>query len=83
MNSKELPIEEFNEVCVSSVLQFNDDRTFEVYKMTNLLSGKPIEYLEYKKLLIKEVKEIDVVKVKKDTDKALNKFINSLKKGGK
>ena len=83
MSSKELPIEEFNEVCVSSVLQFNDDRTFEVYKMTNLLSGKPIEYLEYKKLLIKEVKEIDVVKVKKDTDKALNKFINSLKKGGK
>lgn len=83
MSSKELPIEEFNEVCVSSVLQFNDDRTFEVYKMTNLLSEKPIEYLEYKKLLIKEVKEIDVVKVKKDTDKALNKFINSLKKGGK
>ena len=47
------------------------------------MASEKMSFFEYKEKLEKmSSKEIDVDKVKKDTNKALNSFINSLKKEG-
>ena len=47
------------------------------------MASEKMSFFEYKEKLEKMTsKEIDVDKVKKNTNKALNSFINSLKKEG-
>ena len=83
MNLKETDLDEFNFIVFNTLEQFYDDRLFEIYNLNNFMASEKMSYFEYKeKLEKKHSKEIDIEKVKKDTNKALNSFINSLKKEG-
>lgn len=83
MNLKETDLDEFNFIVFNTLEQFYDDRLFKIYNLNNFMSNEKMSYFEYKeKLEKKHYKEIDIEKVKKDTNKALNSFINSLKKEG-
>ncbi len=83
MSLKETDLDEFNFIVFNTLEQFYDDRLFEIYNLNNFMASEKMSYFEYKeKLEKKHSKEIDIEKVKKDTNKALNSFINSLKKEG-
>ena len=83
MNLKETDLDEFNFIVFNTLEQFYDDRLFKIYNLNNFMSNEKMSYFEYKeKLEKKHSKDIDIEKVKKDTNKALNSFINSLKKEG-
>ena len=83
MSLKETDLEEFNFIIFNTLEQFYDDRLFEIYNLNNLMASEKMSFFEYKEKLEKMTsKEIDVDKVKKNTNKALNSFINSLKKEG-
>ena len=83
MSLKETDLDEFNFIIFNTLEQFYDDRLFEIYNLNNLMSSEKMSFFEYKEKLEKMTsKEIDVDKVKKNTNKALNSFINSLKKEG-
>lgn len=83
MNLKEVGLEEFNFIVLEVIGQFYDDRLFEIYNLSNTLSSEKLSFTEYKEKLEEVVnKKTDVERVKKDTSKALEVFINSLKKEG-
>ena len=83
MSLKETDLDEFNFIVFNTLEQFYDDRLFEIYNLNNFMSNEKMSFFEYKEKLEKmSSKEIDVDKVKKDTNKALSSFINSLKKEG-
>lgn len=83
MSLKETDLDEFNFIVFNTLEQFYDDRLFEIYNLNNLMASEKMSFFEYKEKLEKMTsKEIDVDKVKKNTNKALNSFINSLKKEG-
>lgn len=83
MSLKETDLDEFNFIIFNTLEQFYDDRLFEIYNLNNLMASEKMSFFEYKEKLEKMTsKEIDVDKVKKNTNKALNSFINSLKKEG-
>ena len=83
MSLRETDLDEFNFIVFNTLEQFYDDRLFEIYNLNNFMASEKMSYFEYKeKLEKKHSKEIDIEKVKKDTNKALNSFINSLKKEG-
>lgn len=83
MSLKETDLDEFNFIVFNTLEQFYDDRLFEIYNLNNFMASEKMSFFEYKEKLEKMYsKEIDVDKVKKDTNKALNSFINSLKKEG-
>ena len=83
MSLKETDLDEFNFIIFNTLEQFYDDRLFEIYNLNNLMASEKMSFFEYNEKLEKMTsKEIDVDKVKKNTNKALNSFINSLKKEG-
>ena len=83
MSLRETDLDEFNFIVFNTLEQFYDDRLFEIYNLSNFMSSEKMSFFEYKEKLEKMTsKEIDVDKVKKNTNKALNSFINSLKKEG-
>ena len=83
MSLRETDLDEFNFIVFNTLEQFYDDRLFEIYNLNNFMASEKMSFFEYKEKLEKMCsKEIDVDKVKKDTNKALNSFINSLKKEG-
>ena len=83
MNLKEVDLEEFNFIVLEVIGQFYDDRLFEIYNLSNTLSSEKLSFTEYKEKLEEVVnKKTDVERVKKDISKALEVFINSLKKEG-
>ena len=83
MSLKETDLDEFNFIVFNTLEQFYDDRLFEIYNLNNLMASEKMSFFEYKEKLEKMTsKEIDVDKVKKNTNKALNSFIKSLKKEG-
>ena len=83
MSLRETDLDEFNFIVFNTLEQFYDDRLFEIYNLNNFMSNEKMSFFEYKEKLEKmHSKEIDVDKVKKDTNKALSSFINSLKKEG-
>ena len=83
MNLKEVGLEEFNFIVLEVIGQFYDDRLFEIYNLSNTLSSEKLSFTEYKEKLEEVVnKKTDVERVKKDISKALEVFINSLKKEG-
>ena len=83
MSLRETDLDEFNFIVFNTLEQFYDDRLFEIYNLNNFMASEKMSFFEYKeKLEKKHSKEIDIEKVKKDTNKALNSFINSLKKEG-
>ena len=83
MSLKETDLDEFNFIIFNTLEQFYDDRLFEIYNLNNLMASEKMSFFEYKEKLEKMTsKEIDVDKVKKNKNKALNSFINSLKKEG-
>ena len=83
MSLKETDLDEFNFIIFNTLEQFYDDRLFVIYNLYNLMASEKMSFFEYKEKLEKMTsKEIDVDKVKKNTNKALNSFINSLKKEG-
>ena len=83
MNLKEVDLEEFNFIVLEVIGQFYDDRLFEIYNLSNTLSSEKLSFTEYKEKLEEVVnKKTDVERVKKDTSKVLEVFINSLKKEG-
>ena len=83
MNLKEVDLEEFNFIVLEVIGQFYDDRLFEIYNLSNTLSSEKLSFVEYKTKLEEEVnKKTDIESVKKDTSKALEIFVNSLRKEG-
>lgn len=83
MSLKETDLDEFNFIALNTLEQFYNDRLFEIYNLNNFMASEKMSFFEYKEKLEKMYsKEIDVDKVKKDTNKALNSFIDSLKKEG-
>ena len=83
MSLKEVDLEEFNFIVLEVIGQFYDDRLFEIYNLSNTLSSEKLSFTKYKEKLEEVVnKKTDVERVKKDTSKALEVFINSLKKEG-
>ena len=69
-------------MILSMVEQYYDDRLFEIYNLNNLFATDKLGFTEYKQKLSKANSKVDIDKVKKDTDDALNDFIKSLKKEG-
>nr|DAU23953.1 MAG TPA: hypothetical protein [Caudoviricetes sp.] len=83
MSIKELSLEESNYIFLQVYEQYYDDRLFEIYKLENLFSNEKCNFNDYKeKTFKKDKKEIDVVEVKRKTDKALQQFIKSQKEKG-
>lgn len=83
MSLRETDLDEFNFITFNTLEQFYDDRLFEIYNLNNFMASEKMSFFEYKEKLEKmSSKEIDVDKVKRNTNKALNSFINSLKKEG-
>lgn len=83
LNLKEVDLEEFNFIVLEVIGQFYDDRLFEIYNLSNTLSSEKLSFVEYKTKLEEEVnKKTDIERVKKDTSKALEIFVNSLRKEG-
>lgn len=72
---RELELVEANEVIYSTITQYFEDRTFDMYVIDRMFN--PQGYISYKESFNKANKEIDVEKIKKATNKALNAFVNS------
>lgn len=78
-----MEIEECVFLILETVKQHYDERLFDIYNLNNLFAENKISFTGYKEEIEKtSIKEVDVDKVKKDTKKALNKFIDSIKKRG-